>query len=55
MAKAIPGDRFFIVESGIHGKAEIERLLEAGADAFLIGEHLLTSADPVTALRGLLS
>src|SRR5215510_12301350 len=46
LAKLIPDDRFFIVESGIHNKADITLLLTAGADAFLIGEHFLTSADP---------
>ena len=54
LAKQIPDDRLFVVESGIHGKADIEVLLNAGADAFLIGEHFLTSADPAAAIRGLL-
>jgi indole-3-glycerol phosphate synthase len=54
LAKRIPDDRLFVVESGIHSRADIERLLDAGADAFLIGEHLLTSPDPASTLRGLL-
>jgi indole-3-glycerol phosphate synthase len=53
LARLIPDDRFFIVESGIHGKADVDLLLNAGADAFLIGEHFLTSADPAAAIRGL--
>lgn len=53
LAKRIPDDRFFVVESGINSKADIDLLLNAGADAFLIGEHLLTSADPAAALRSL--
>jgi indole-3-glycerol phosphate synthase len=53
LSKQIPEDRLFVVESGIHGKADIDLLLEAGADAFLIGEHFLTSADPAAAIRGL--
>ena len=53
LAKLIPDDRLFVVESGIHGKADIDLLLSAGADAFLIGEHFLTSADPAAAIRGL--
>lgn len=52
LAKLIPDDRLFVVESGIRDKADIELLLGAGADAFLIGEHLLTSPDPVAAIRG---
>ena len=54
LSKLIPDDRLFVVESGIHGKADVDLLLDAGADAFLIGEHFLTSADPASAIRGLL-
>jgi len=34
---------------------DIERLLEAGYDAFLVGEHLMKSGDPAAALRALRS
>ena len=54
LSKLIPDDRFFVVESGIHNRADIGRLLDAGADAFLIGEHFLVAPDPAQALRGLL-
>jgi len=54
LANLIPDDRLFVVESGIRSRQDIDRLLEIGADAFLIGEHLLTSADPGAALRVLL-
>jgi indole-3-glycerol phosphate synthase len=54
LAKLIPEDRLFVVESGIHTKNDIDLLLDAGADAFLIGEYFLTSPDPVAAIRGLL-
>jgi indole-3-glycerol phosphate synthase len=50
----IPSDRIFIVESGIHQRADIDRLLAAEADAFLVGEHLLTTGDPAAALGALL-
>ena len=53
LSQRIPDDRLFIVESGIHSKADVELLLSAGADAFLIGEHFLTSTDPAAAIRGL--
>jgi len=53
LAKLIPDDRLFVVESGIHGKPDVDLLLQAGADAFLIGEHFLTSNDPAAAIRGL--
>jgi indole-3-glycerol phosphate synthase len=54
LAEQIPDDRLFVIESGIHGRQDIERLLAAGADAFLIGEHFVTSKDPAAAIRGLL-
>ena len=44
-----------IAESGIHSRADVERLAAAGYDAFLVGEHLMKSADPALALRALLS
>ena len=39
-----------IAESGIHTRADVERLLEAGVDGFLIGEALMTSEDPAAHL-----
>jgi indole-3-glycerol phosphate synthase len=53
LSRRIPDDRFLVVESGIHSKADVDLLLAAGADAFLIGEYFLTSADPAAAIRGL--
>lgn len=54
LSERIPDDRIFVVESGIRGRSEINELLDAGADAFLIGESLITSKDPESMLRGLL-
>jgi indole-3-glycerol phosphate synthase len=54
LAKLIPEDRLFVVESGIHTKSDIDLLIDAGADAFLIGEHLLTASNPAAAMRGLM-
>lgn len=50
----IPEDKLFVAESGIHKKDDIEKLERAGANAFLIGEHLLTASDPGCALEDLL-
>ena len=50
----IPDDRLFVVESGIHSRTDIDRLLDAGADAFLVGEHFVTSKDPAAAIEALL-
>jgi indole-3-glycerol phosphate synthase len=54
LGKLIPESCIFVVESGIRNRADIEALLEAGADAFLIGETLIASQDPGETLRGLL-
>jgi indole-3-glycerol phosphate synthase len=54
LGQLIPDDRLFVVESGIHSRQDMQRLTEAGADAFLIGEYFVTSTDPAAALRGLL-
>jgi len=54
LGKLIPDDRLFVVESGIRDRGDIDALLKAGADAFLIGETLIAAADPGATLRGLL-
>ena len=46
-------ERICIAESGIHTRADVLRLLEAGVDGFLIGEALMTAEDPAAHLRGL--
>jgi indole-3-glycerol phosphate synthase len=43
-----------VSESGLRTSADLERLSALGYKAFLIGEHLVASADPEAALRGLL-
>jgi len=44
-----------ISESGIQSRADVKRLQAAGFHAFLVGEHLMKSADPAAALRELRS
>ncbi len=46
LLKLIPDDRIAISESGISEGSDIKRLLDAGADGFLIGESLLKSGNP---------
>lgn len=48
LAKRMPPDRLIVSESGIHNRAHVERVLEAGAQAMLIGESLLR-ADSIQA------
>jgi indole-3-glycerol phosphate synthase len=54
IATEIPRDRVRVAESGISDRATVKRLAEAGYDAFLVGEHLVRSEDPETAVRKLL-
>mgnify|MGYP001816256273 CR=1 FL=1 len=49
----LPGDRVFVTESGIHNRDDVQRMQEAGIDAFLVGEAFMRAADPGTALRQL--
>lgn len=51
---AIPEEGIAVAESGMRSADELARLRAAGFDAFLVGEHLMTSPDPAAALRALL-
>lgn len=53
LAARLPREAVRVAESGIHGRADVERLAAAGYHAFLVGEHLMTSGDPERALREL--
>lgn len=50
----IPDACIAVTESGLRSAADLARLARAGFDAFLIGEHFMSSADPGAALRTLL-
>jgi indole-3-glycerol phosphate synthase len=50
LAQRIPAGILKIAESGIHSAADVARLAGAGFDAFLVGEHLMQSADPAAAI-----
>jgi len=54
LGEMIPEGVLFVAESGIHSRADIDKLSRAGADAFLIGERLVRSPDPEQALKELL-
>lgn len=53
LAAQIPDDVLFVAESGIRSRADIDRLRLCGADAFLIGEHLVSADNPAGALGAL--
>ncbi len=53
LASLIPDGVLKIAESGIHTPAQVDALADAGYDAILVGEQLVTAADPAHALRTL--
>ena len=55
LAELIPEPVQRVSESGIHGPADVRRLLDAGYRSFLVGEHLMRSGDPAAALSALVS
>ncbi len=50
---AVPRDRILVTESGIVVPADVERMRNAGIDAFLVGEAFMREADPGAALQRL--
>lgn len=53
LAPRIPSDVVSAAESGIRGPGDARVLAEAGFDALLVGETLVTSDDPIGMLRSL--
>jgi indole-3-glycerol phosphate synthase / phosphoribosylanthranilate isomerase len=54
LARFIPAGIVAVAESGIRGPGDIRRLREAGYDAYLIGETLMTGQDPRATLETLI-
>ncbi len=50
----IPAGTVVVAESGISDPADVRRLQEAGVDAILVGEALMSAPDPAEAVRQLL-
>jgi indole-3-glycerol phosphate synthase len=50
----IPDECIAVSESGLSTREDIDRLRNAGFDAFLIGEHLMQQEDPAQALIDLI-
>ena len=49
----VPGDRLLVTESGIRNHADVQRMREAGVNAFLVGEAFMRAPDPGVALAEL--
>jgi indole-3-glycerol phosphate synthase len=49
----IPAERLLVTESGILGRADVQRMRSAGVGAFLVGEAFMRAEDPGAALADL--
>ena len=54
LAPAVPSGKIIVSESGIRTRADLERARRAGAQAVLVGEALVSAADPGAKLKELL-
>jgi indole-3-glycerol phosphate synthase len=54
LIESIPDETIAVAESGLTSREDVERLSREGYDAFLVGERLVTSADPAATLARLL-
>lgn len=55
LAAGLPGDAVVVAESGVAGPDDVIAYRRAGADAVLVGEHLMRADDPEAATRVLVS
>lgn len=53
MLKDVPADRLLVTESGILGRADVQKMREAGVHAFLVGEAFMRADEPGEALAEL--
>ncbi len=50
LLKHVPADRLLVTESGILGRADVQRMRDAKVHAFLVGEAFMRADDPGAAL-----
>jgi indole-3-glycerol phosphate synthase len=53
LARRMPQGLIKVSESGIRDAGDVRSLMDAGYDAFLVGEHLMKAPDPAAALRSM--
>jgi len=49
----VPAERLLVTESGILGRADVDRMRDASVHAFLVGEAFMRAPDPGVALAAL--
>jgi indole-3-glycerol phosphate synthase len=49
----VPPDRLLVTESGIRGRADVQRMRDANVHAFLVGEAFMRADDPGASLAEL--
>jgi indole-3-glycerol phosphate synthase len=54
LIKLIPEDKIVVSESGINNRHDLEQLAQAGVDAVLVGESIVTAADPGAKIKELI-
>lgn len=54
LATRVPVDRVLVSESGLYARSDLDRMAEAGARRFLIGESLMRQPDVTAAVQALL-
>jgi indole-3-glycerol phosphate synthase len=54
LAPLVPDDAVVVSESGIETREDVQRVIQAGACAVLIGETLMRSSDPAATIGELL-
>ena len=55
LRERVPADHLLVTESGILGRADVQRMRAAGVHAFLVGEAFMRAPDPGLALAELFS
>ena len=53
LRERVPADRLLVTESGIHSRADVQRMRAADINAFLVGEAFMRAEDPGAELRRL--
>jgi indole-3-glycerol phosphate synthase len=51
---SIPKDKVVVAESGVRNHHDLKRLVQAGVNAALVGEAIVSAADPGTKIKELL-